>query len=62
MGIRDRKIKRVISVTTTLFKGEKYDQPRNFEDRDGTVCGGFFIYNVYERDIMEIIKDYEESL
>ena len=58
MGIRDRKIKRVIPAITALLKGEIYDQPKNFEDRDGAVSGGFLGSNVYERDIMEIIKDY----
>ena len=37
---------------------EKYDQPRNFEDRDGVVSTRSLGDNAYERDIMEIIKDY----
>ena len=49
----------MIPVITTLLKGEIYDQPRNFEDRDGTVGTRSLGGNVYERDIMEIVKGYE---
>ena len=48
----------LLKTKYTHRKREKHDQPRNFEDRDGAVSGGFLGGNVYERDIMEIVKDY----